>query len=334
MAKETLLSNAGSKFKDWFIKNPGMKVTILLFALLVWFFIILGNQYNYTINTTLEIRNIEEGKTLKEKLPRTIQANFYGKGIDLFYLLISPKSSFKFVLDIENIHWFYDFHLNEYFADNPEKIILPRNVNVNFNRIEYPESIRVELDRLDFVKIPVRYQLDIKTDPGYITVGNPIVIPDSVIVSGPRTYVKKYKEVYIRKFSARNVTAPVETDLDLLISEADNIEVSQRKIHLFQAVEQIGEGIVTNIPVELIGVPAGITVQVAPSEVSLTISAAVSWLKDIQPEDIKIYFDFNKNWRDGESYYIPTIELPPGIISWSEMTPRQIEVRIIRESNY
>ncbi|MCK4824070.1 hypothetical protein KA005_50420, partial [bacterium] len=78
MVDESFLLKTGRQFKNWFMKNTRVKVGILLFVIIIWFFTILGNQYTYTIDTSLDIRNIEEGKTLKEKLPEKIKANFSG----------------------------------------------------------------------------------------------------------------------------------------------------------------------------------------------------------------------------------------------------------------
>jgi hypothetical protein len=331
MAKKSFITLFGRQLKFWFMKDTKVKVGIFLLTMIIWFFTILSNQYTYTIDTTLDILNIEQGKTLKEKLPKKIKVDFSGRGFDLFYLLISQKSSFKFVLDVENIHWFYDFNLNEYFLNNPEKIIIPRNVDVKFDHVVYPESLRVELDRLDVLKVPVRPRLNIKTAPGYTLVNDPVLEPDSITLSGPRTYLKKYKEINTEEYTVSDVKSPVEINLNLEISATDNINIPIKRIHLFQAVDQIGERIITNIPIKLTGVPRGTNVELSPSEVTLTVASAVSHLKDIKPEDIDVYFNFQKNWKRGENYYVPTVELPAGIISWSNLTPRRIEVRILRE---
>ena len=332
MADESIFLRISRQFKNWFLKNTRMKIGLLLLAVAIWFITIMGNRYTYTIDTPLEIVNIIEGKTLKEKIPQQIQANFTGRGIDLFYLLTTRKYAFKFVLDLESIRWYYVYNLNEYFAENAEKIIIPRNVNVTFNHIVYPESLKVELDRLDVLRVPVRLKTNIQTAPGYMKVGDPVITPDSVLLSGPRTYMKKYKEIYSEPFQKKSVMEPVEVDLTLKIPTEDNIQSNAQSVHYFQAVEQIGEQVVNNIPVRLIGVPNRTKVELSPSEISLTVSSAISQLTDIQPENLNVYFDFSKNWKYGENYYVPTVELPEGILSWRNMTPRRIEVRIIRGS--
>ncbi|MGC9364414.1 MAG: CdaR family protein [Fidelibacterota bacterium] len=330
MAKGSVFSKISQSFINWFLKDTKIKIGILLFVVVIWFIIVLGNEYSYTISTPLEVVNIEEGKTLKEKIPSRVQANFSGRGIDLFYLLITRKYAFKFVIDVESIRWYYMYNLNDYFSNNAEKIVIPRNVNVTFNHIVYPESLRIELDRLDMLRVPVRLRTDIKTAPGYTTVKEPSVSPDSVLLSGPRTYMKKYKEVFTESLKLTDVMGPIETDLQLEIPVHENIQSNVYKVHFIQLIEQIGEQPISNIPVRLVGVPSHTNVELSPSEISLTVSAAVSQLAKIQPADINVYFNFRENWKYDENYYVPSVELPEGVLSWSNMTPRRIEVRVIR----
>lgn len=330
MARVTIFSKFGRSLVNWFLKDTKIKIGILLFAIVIWFIIVLGNDYNYTIDTPLEVVNIEEGKTLKERIPSRIQASFSGRGIDLFHLLTTRKYAFKFVIDVESIRWYYVYNLNDYYLENREKIIIPRNVNVKFNHIVYPESLRIELDRLDILRVPVRLRADIKTAPGYITVKRPVVTPDSVLLSGPRTYMKKYKEVFTEPLNRTGITEPIQMVLNLEIPIQENIESSAYEVNFYQPVEQIGEQIISNIPVHLVGVPSHTNVELSPSEISLTISAAISQLANIQPQDIKVYFNFRENWKYDEKYYVPTVELPEDVLSWSNMTPRRVEVRVIR----
>jgi len=329
--KEDLLSKVGKILKNWFFTDTKTKIGIFALTVLIWFFTVLGNKYTYNFNVPLDVRNIVQGKTLKEKIPEKVQASFSGKGIDMLYLLMSTKSSFKFVLDLQNIRWFYDFQLNEYFSDNPEKIIIPRTSDVEFDQIIWPDTIHIELDRYSEVRVPVIPQLNIETVPGYIAVDCPRLSPDSVVISGPRTYVRKYKQIKTEEYTQTNLSTPLKIKLKLKVSDTDNVTISPNIIELTQKVEQIGERTIYNIPIDIIEVPKGINVELSPSSISLTVSSGVSLLKNLNPNDIKVYFNFSKSWKPDESIYIPSVSLPMGVIDWSNMTPKKIEVRVLRE---
>lgn len=329
--KKDLFSQLSKILKNWFFTDTKTKIGIFALTVLIWFFTVLGNKYTYTFNVFLDVRNIMQDKTLKEKIPEKVQANFSGKGIDMLYLLMSTRSSFKFVLDLQNIRWFYDFQLNEYFSNNPEKIIIPRTANVEFDQIIWPDTIHIELDKYSEVRVPVIPQLNIEPVPGYIVVDSPRLSPDSVVISGPRTYVRKYKQIKTEEYIQTNLSTPLKIKLKLKVSDTDNVTISPNNIELTQKVEQIGERTIYNIPVDIIEVPKGINVELSPTSISLTVSSGVSLLKNLNPNDIKVYFDFSKSWKPDESIYIPSVSLPRGVIAWSNMTPRKIEVRVLRE---
>jgi hypothetical protein len=274
------------------------------------------------------------GKTLKNKLPENIRATFSGRGLDLINVSLSRKSSFKFVLDLQRIEFFYDFPMNEYFENNPEKVVYPSRTQIRFLQIIWPDTLHIELDRLMQVRIPVIPDVNIETSPGYILSGVPVLIPDSVSLSGPRTNVRNYKNIRTEAYNAKGVYNPIKVQLHLLIPEMENIEISNHEVNYFQAVEQIGEITVENIPVEILNTPVGSRIEISPSTVSLTVSGAISVLKCLQITDFKIFFDFNKGWQPGQLTYTPVVELPAGVINWSEMVPRRIEVRVVREMNF
>jgi len=318
-------------FSDLFFKNFQVKLGTFIFAFLTWLIIILGNQYNYSFEVPLEIVNIEDGKILKEKIADNITADFSGRGADFVALLLSPKSSFKFVLDLRRISWYYDYALKQYYKQNPEKIITPRNTAVKFEKIVWPDTIHIELDKYAETIVPVVSKLDFKVSPGYTIVGKQIIEPDTIIISGPRTYVKKYKEIFTENKILENISTPVELDLELVIPESDNIKITHKQVRVFQNIEQIGEKIITDIPIRVLNTPQGINVNIVPSTISLNISAGISLLKSIQSKDIYAFFNYSRNWQAGKKSYEPEIRLPEGVLSVNNIAPETIDVRVFRE---
>ncbi len=328
---KTTIQNFRRTLKNWFGTNIGTKLGVLLIAAVIWVYTILGNNYTYTLEVPLEIINVAPDKTLKERVPPEIKAEFTGKGIDFLYLFFSPKSVFKFVLDLQNIKWYYSFPLNQYYSNKPEKIVTPRNLSISFIKIVEPESLYVELDRFASIKIPIIPRLDLQPAAGYIKIGPPQLHPDSVIISGPRSYVKKHDKIYTRKYTAKKLKKPVEIELALSIPRDTNLDLSHNTVKIYQEVDQIGEKIFTDIPVQVINVPRGLTVKVSPSSISLNVSAGVSVLKNLTMKDFEVYFNFADNWYSQKLAYKPEIKLPPGVIEVKDMMPEQIKVRVVRE---
>jgi len=330
LQRRVTLKNMNFRLRRWLATNRRTKIGVFIFTLILWIFVILNNRYIYSYSARLEVRNIEPGKTLKEKLPSRIQANFSGKGFDLFNLMLSRSASFKFIVDCQSIRWHYNFQLNDYFRANPNKILIPRNISAEFEYIIWPETLQVELDYLDTVKLPIVPDLEMQLQPGYIKVGEPLLIPDSVLASGPRSRLTKITQINTPHLIQRNASSSFVREVTL-ISPDPNIKLSLRKVRLTQKIDQLGERRLMNIPVVMKNLPAGIRVELVPASVSIKLSAGVEILKTLNPNDIEISIDYAQDWHSLESRYSPTVVIPAGVLGWSELTPEQIEVRVIRE---
>ncbi|MBN2279899.1 MAG: hypothetical protein JXQ65_04915 [Candidatus Marinimicrobia bacterium] len=320
-----------NKFKNSLIKDLKIKIFGLLFAIIMWIYIILGNSYTYTFSVPLNIVNISEEKTLKEPVPERIKAELTGQGSELLFLYLSPISGFRFELDIQAIQFFYTYDLHEYYQLHPEKIIFPRNTNISLNNILAPDSVRIQLDYFTSKKIPVIPNVFIDTEPGYIKSEALKLTPDSVLISGPKYYIDKTQKIYTDSLVTENTNLPVVQDLKLLLPENTTIKCSHKKATVYQKVEQIGEKIVKDIPVKIINTEENITLVPSPDMVSLKVSAALSHLTDLAPGDFEVIFDYKNSWKPGETYYQPKIIKPQQVVDIIEIIPERLDIRVVRE---
>ncbi len=317
--------------KRWLLTNTRTKVWIFIFTIVLWLFVILNNRYSYSFSAKLEVRNIDPTKTLMEKIPGRIQASFSGRGIDLFYLVFSRQKSFRFFIDCQSIKKYYDFPLNEYFENNPDKVIIPRGANVRLDHVIWPETLHVVLDDLQTIKVPVKPIVDFKMAPGYILVDSLQVIPDSVTISGPHSIVQNIREIPTEKLSQTAINRSIDRAIALDFSSKNNIQIDTKTVRCQQKVDQLSERELHNISVIVTNLKPNQTVEVIPSTATITVSGGLEKLKTIQPGDIKLILDMVKDWQPDQSYYKPAVELPDGILSWRNLTPETFEIRVIRE---
>lgn len=325
------LSFLYQRAKKWCLTNTEMKIGVLIFSLLLWFFVILNNRYTYTFSARLELRNVPEDRIIKTRVPSRIQANFSGKGIDLMYLLFSQRSGLRFLIDVGSIRLrTTSILLDEYFRRNEDYILYPRGLELKFEHIVWPESLRIELDMLKTTKLPIVPDLELEPAPGYVLLGEPVITPDSAEITGPISAVAIHDKILTEKLALKNLTKFVEVDLKLVTPEGDNIRIQPNKVRLHQTVDQLSERLLTNVPVKVLGTISGARIETVPASVSLTVTGSLSILKQLKPEDIIVTIDLNE-WKSNQVYYIPNLTLPVGVISHSPLTPEKIEVRVIRE---
>ena len=318
-------------FLTSFFKNIAFPVGAFLLAVLLWLFVISGDQYTMMLDLPIEARNLNSQKTYLEEVPGYASVILKGKGRDLFKsYLLQNYTEFKLVLDLDGISQEYEFILNDYFEKNPRKVVIPSSHNVSFIEVVYPNRIKIRLDEVMEKKVPVISNIWSEVKDGYIQIGNTLFEPDSLTLIGPKVELDKINEVYTAKDTLLNLIKNVEGAIDL-ISQNRLIKYPMNKINYFIDVQQISERIIVDIPVKVVNKIKGIRVFPSPQTISLTVVGGVSQIADIKPVDISVIVDF-KLWKLEKNFYTPKITVPFDILNWKDLSPRTIELGVARES--
>ncbi len=314
-----------------FFKNIAFPVGAFLLAMLLWLFVVSGDQYTMMLDLPIEARNLNSQKTYLEEVPGYASVILKGKGRDLFKsYILQNYSDIKLVLDLDGISQEYEFILNDYFEKNPRKVVIPPSHNVSFIEVVYPNRINIRLDEIMEKKVPIISNIKSLVKDGYLQIGNTQFEPDSLIIIGPKVELNKINEVHTAKDTLFNLSKSIRGTIDL-ISQNRLIKFSLRKINYFLDVQQISERIIVDIPVNVINKVRGIRVFPSPQTVSLTVVGGVNQIADIEPNDISVIVDF-KSWKLEKNFYIPKIAVPFDILNWKDLSPRTIELGVARES--
>ena len=314
-----------------FFKNIAFPIGAFLLAMLLWLFVVSGDQYTMMLDLPIEARNLNSQKTYLEEVPGYASVILKGKGRDLFKsYILQNYSDIKLVLDLDGISQEYEFILNDYFEKNPRKVVIPPSHNVSFIEVVYPNRINIRLDEIMEKKVPIISNISSLVKDGYLQIGNAQFEPDSLIIIGPKVELNKINEVHTAKDTLFNLSKSIRGTIDL-ISQNRLIKFSLRKINYFLDVQQISERIIVDIPVNVINKVRGIRVFPSPQTVSLTVVGGVNQIADIEPNDISVIVDF-KSWKLEKNFYIPKIAVPFDILNWKDLSPRTIELGVARES--
>lgn len=301
-------------------------------AILLWLFVISGNQYTMILDLPIEARNLNAQKTYLKEVPKYASVMLKGKGRDLFKAyLLRNYAGFKLVLDLEGISQEYEFILNQYFENNPKKVVLPLSYKLSFVEVVYPNRIKISLDEIMKKKVPINSNLLLSLKDGYTKVGLIEFKPDSVVIVGPKAELAEIERVQTVKDTFLNLSYSFNGDLSLL-SPGRLINCSHDKIKYNLDIQQISERIIVDIPVEVINKLKGIRVFPSPQTVSLTVIGGAIQISEIKPEDISITVDFN-TWSMKKTFYEPKVSYSFNILGWRDLSPRTIELGVARESN-
>ncbi len=302
-------------------------------AFVFWFFIKSEESYTVNVDIPLVARNLQEQKTYKEEVPESIFVTLKGSGRSFIWLRLFSNfysDDFKSVIDLSSITDEYNFQLDSYYKENPEKIVLPSSLDLEFVEVLSPRNIQIKLQRYMVKKVPIQSQILVSTEPGYIALEG-VFTPDSISIGGPEEAVNDIDFVYTEKDTLSNLVASLNGSWTIM-NPNKLVSYDPKKVDGLINVQPISETIVTSIPVQLINKPVDVNVFVNPATVSLTIVGGLEQIANIVPEDIDVIIDFDY-WNSDKQFYSPSIKLPEYLIEWKDLSPNNLEILVIKEIN-
>ena len=302
-------------------------------AFIFWFFIKSEDTYSVTTSIPLVARNLQEQKTYKEEVPESIIVSLKGSGRAFIWLRFFDNfyEDYKAVIDLSSIADEYNFELDQYYKNNPEKIVLPTSLDLEFVEVISPRNIKINLDQYLVKKVPIMSEIMVTTSAGYIQVGE-VFSPDSISIGGPQEIVDTIDFVKTQKDTLVDLVSSVESEF-LIINPDRVVDFDPKKVKGFINIQPISETIVTGIPVKLINKPNDINVFVNPATVSLTIVGGLDQIAKIKSTDIEVLINFEKSWSPDKQFYSPEVKIPDSILEWKDLSPNNLEILVIKEIN-
>ena len=299
-------------------------------ALLLWVFVVSENEYTLAMDLPIEARNLNVQKAHKEEVPQFASVRLKGTGRDLFKALILKKyAGFKLVLDLEGISQEYEFILNEYFEKYPQKVVLPSNYNISFVEIVHPNRIQISLDDYKVKTVSVLSNLIVIPTSGHIQVGNIKITPNQIQIAGPKEELALINHVETILDTVSGITIPLQSLMEIE-SLGRLINYSHDAVMIKLNIQEIGERIIVDIPVNVINIKKNIRVFPSPQTISLTVVGGVQRIAKLNPEDIQIIIDFN-SWNRKIQFYEPIVIIPADVLEWRDISPRSLELGVARE---
>ncbi len=326
-ALQKFLTSVGKFFK----RDMSIKLGSFVLAVLLWLFVVTSNAYVYQLEIPLRIINVQEDKTLAEEVPETVTVQFRGSGITYFKAMITrPYSDMSLRIDVQRITNFYDYNLEDYLAEHPDNLNLPRGLNLELVDIVYPEVVHVQLDDVVEKTVTVTPNIELQTASGHVLVGSINIEPDSIMLRGPAERLAELDSIPTEDLNIDEADEQINGSLALDIPSQSLIQTSVQEVQYSADVQPISERVMQDIPVQVLNVEDNLDVSTAPSTVTLTIEGGSDYIYNLNASDINIFIDFQSDWNPNQNYYVPHVETPPDVLEWQNMNPKRVEVIVVR----
>ena len=304
------MSNKFKKFERFFgtLPSKGRFQFFLFFILLSFTFWISTKLSNtYTVDQSFSINWVDVPKgIIIHSNNREIKASITASGIDiLIYRLINKSLNISLEqgkfdskiggVSIENQQFSIQ---NQFFGNTKLNFITPKSLDFNF-------SI------LDDKVIGVIPNVQINLRAGYLSDAPIKIIPDSILVRGPKSILDTLGSIKTKYIEVEDVYESLSKKISLQLIPEIQLSVSSANIEL--SVSRYSEKEFT-LGIGLINTPEGIRVKLFPPKAKIRATLPLSVLRTVKASDFNLVVDYNDiEKKNSEKLQLIMIQQPPSI---------------------
>lgn len=277
----------------------------LIFSVLVWLSVNMGNRFQTTVEIPLQIENVRETMGIASPLPETMTLKIQGTGWQLLNAMLSPN--LRYNIDFTSISKTDTVFT---YRDLSNRVNLPSEVRILETS---PETVFVKLDQKITRSVPIRPALNIQFREGFGMVGEIKIEPESLSITGASSLLKKINSWRTQLIALSDVNAPVSITVPVQDTLRFEVERSQAAVKVSFDVQPIAEKTISNIPVEVYQVPEHRSVVLIPPTISVIIRSGVNTITPITEKDFTVYVDYKSILLDTSGTIQPVIVGPDNI---------------------
>lgn len=254
-----------------------------LISLVFWFIVKLSKDYPSDTSFKLEYRLPEES-VFTQYPPNQLEANLQGRGWDLLYYHLFRKAP-TLIIDLRQTptrgltNRDLKDRLAAYFTTNS---ITVTDVTANYLDL----AIEPRLSK----KVPVDLRLAIEFADEYDFQQQPRFTPDSVVVSGPASFINSLLVWPTDTIRLKGVKESVQRSAPLTTPNNPSVQLKPLQVDIEIAVEKMVEKSLF-VPVTVMNAPETDSLRIFPPSVMMTCVVGIGNYEVVLPENFAIIAD-------------------------------------------
>jgi hypothetical protein len=284
-------------------KKLNIFLASVVFSIVLWGSISLSDYYYTNIDVKLSLVNFPDNYTTGSAIPGKVRLRVKGRGWKLLSLNVGPES--EYVVTAGKDSGWHTIGLYNYLESN--RWLLS---DVDIISIQ-PDSLRFFVEKTISKKLPLIPDLKLDFKPGYGLASDIVLIPDSIMVTGPVSYLKPMKEINTENKSFGPLDARTESEVGL--PKKNGFSYNTNIIEVLLDVQKIVDKQFDNILVNVSNVPAGKEVVLLPNKVSLNIRGGIEILGKLDENQLHANIKYQDLVRDTTGSVAPVIEIPKNV---------------------
>lgn len=288
------------------------------FALLIWLFVSMTKTYTTIQQIPMEIDFSESQYAVCSSLPKHVEIKFDGIGWKILSLYYSKTS---WLIDLKQ-----DFSENMIFIEtnkNPQQYLT--SLPDGLLPIEVlPSMLTIQLDEKITRTLPIRLQAKVEPAVGYTLVERPLLLPDSVSVTGAKCVLEKMscwetkREQYPKLDSKFHFSVPLSDTL------AQKVRLSTNRVQVSGVAEQLAELEFNDVPVEVKDLDESASVALIPWRIRISVGGGLSALASLSQDSLSVSVPYEQILHDTTGSLVPDIRLPKDI-KLLDIQPKELQ---------
>jgi len=284
-------------------KKLNIFIASVIFAVILWGSISLSDIFYTNVDVKLTLTNFPQGYTTGSLLPEKIQLRVKGQGWRLVSINVGPETEFR--VSVGGDSGMNNLNLYDYLESNRWLLSDVEIINI------LPDSIRFFVERIISKKLPVNSGLELEFKPGYGLASNIIFKPDSVVVTGPFSILKKMGEIKTTNKTLSPLDSRTETEVNL--PSMNGFNYSANLIEVILDVQRIVDKQFENIIVDVIDIPSRKEVVLLPNKIGFNVRGGIEILGKLKPDQFRAFIRYQSLVQDTTGSVIPFLELPKNV---------------------
>ena len=281
-------------------KNIFIIVNTFIFSVLLWVYVNLNLTYSYEVNVPLSVR-AAKSQGVSNDIPASVNVILKAKGWSLLKILTT-----------ENLEYYLD--LTQYKKDTKVDLMQNTNEALNLPADVYvqnvsPGYIEVMFDNMITKIVRVKNNTSVQTRDGFTVIGNVMLRPDSVKLTGASSVLSKIKFVQTEYIVFKDVNSNISRDVKLIDTLGNQVKIEPTEVNVSYKVELSAEKTFDDIDVNVYGIPSDKDVLIIPPKISITLRGGVEELSKLTTKDLNIGINYKQIEFDEQGEVEPTIEL-------------------------
>jgi hypothetical protein len=283
-----------------------------------------SKEYTDTLQANLVYKNVPEQVAIIGESTTMIRFDIVTNGFEsLFYKIKKPR------IDL-NIGTLYQEGANSIVltSDDLKNILNDQISNNNSVRSVSGQGLRIDLDPIVSVNLPILVKKNIQYREGFKGIGDFETDPDSVLVSGPKNAIAVLDHIESEQIDLKDVSKNIERELKLVQPESLKIKMEPRSIVATLIVREFTQKQLL-LPVELFNVPEAQNVKLLPESVMVAFDISIEDFNTITESDFLLTCDFSTR-DESDNSLVLVLEEHPAIISNIVLATQRIEYLIFK----